>query len=196
MSFIEHLRNYLDISTKPQPCDAIFVLAGRQERKVHGIKLWRVGYAPELILSVGRFEWRRFYDLGLPHDGGLRKLVDTIPPAERHFFVREWKDRAESAGVATGKYGTLTEALAAANLLRMGEYRSLMVVSSAFHLRRVSLAFGRAFRGSGTKLVFVAVPDEPPESRSELLAELRKYILYRLLLLFPAAVSRSRNSDF
>jgi hypothetical protein len=60
----------------------------------------------------------------------------------------------------------------------------------------VSLAFGRAFRGSGTKLVFVAVPDEPPESRSELLAELRKYILYRLLLLFPGAVSRRRSSGF
>lgn len=192
MTFDDRLHNYLDIASKPEPCDAIFVLAGKQERKVHGIALWRVGYAPELILSVGRFEWRRFYDLGLPHDGGLQKLVDSVPPVERHFFVREWKDRAESLAVAKGKYGTLTEALAAANLLREGEYRSLMVVSSAYHLRRVALAFRRAFRGSGTKLVFTAVPDEPPESRAELLKELRKYLLYRLLLLYPGAVSRPR----
>jgi uncharacterized SAM-binding protein YcdF (DUF218 family) len=188
----ERLHNYLDIASKPSPCDAIFVLAGRQERKVHGVDLWRVGYAPELILSVGRFEWRRFYDLGLPRDGGLRKLVDAVPPVERHFFVREWKDRAEILAVAKGKYGTLTEALAAARLLREGEYRSLMVVSSAYHLRRVALAFGRAFRGSGTRLVFVPVPNEPPESRSELLRELRKYLLYRLLLFYPGAVSRRR----
>jgi uncharacterized SAM-binding protein YcdF (DUF218 family) len=150
MSFDDRLRNYLDIASKPSPCDAIFVLAGRQQRKLHGIELWRVGYAPELILSVGRFEWRRFYDLGLPGDGGLRKLVDSVPPVDRHFFVRLWKDRAESLAVAKGRYGTLTEALAAASLLRKGEYRSLMVVSSGFHMRRVDLAFRRAFRGSGT----------------------------------------------
>ncbi len=189
MTFDDRLHNYLDIASKPEPCDAIFVLAGRQERKVHGVELWRVGYAPELILSVGRFEWRPFYDLGLPRDGGLQKLVDAVPPIERHFFVREWKDRAESIAVPKGKFGTLTEALAAANLLREGEYRSLMVVSSGYHLRRVALAFRRALRGSGTRLVFTAVPDEPPESRSELLRELRKLFLYRLLLLYPAAVS-------
>ena len=192
MSFDDRLQNYLDIASKPSPCDAIFVLAGRQQRKVHGIELWRVAYAPELILSVGRFEWRRFYELGLPGDGGLRKLIDSVPPVERHFFVRVWKNRAESLAVAKGRYGTLTEALAAASLLRKGEYRSLMVVSSGFHMRRVALAFRRAFRGSGTKLVFTAVPDEPPESRSELLTELRKYFLYRLLLLYPGAVSRPR----
>jgi len=192
MPLVERLRDFLDLSSKPEPCDAIFVLAGRQERKVHGVALWRVGYAPELILSVGRFEWRRFYDLGLPRDGGLQKLVSAIPPVERHFFVREWKDRTESVAVTKGKYGTLTEALAAANLLREGEYHSLMVVSSAFHLRRVALAFRRTFRGSGTRLVFTAVPEEPPESRSELLKELRKYLLYKLLLLYPAAVSRPR----
>ena len=190
MSFFDRLHDYLDISSKPEPCDAIFVLAGRQERKVHGLNLWRVGYAPELILSVARFEWRRFYELGLPRDGGLQKLVDAIPPIERHFFVREWKDRAESVAVKKGKYGTLTEALAVAVLLRGGEYRSLIVVSSAFHLRRVALAFRRAFRGSGTRLVFVAVPNEPPETHSELLTELRKYLFYRLLLIYPGAVSR------
>ena len=192
MSFDDRLQNYLDIASKPSPCDAIFVLAGRQRRKVHGIELWRVAYAPELILSVGRFEWRRFYELGLPGDSGLRKLIDSVPPVERHFFVRVWKNRAESLAVAKGRYGTLTEALATASLLRKGEYRSLMVVSSGFHMRRVALAFRRAFRGSGTKLVFTAVPYEPPESRAELLKELRKYLLYRLLLLYPGAVSRPR----
>ncbi len=184
MSFEQRLLNYLDISSKPEPCDAIFVLAGRQERKVHGIALWRVGYAPELILSVGRFEWRRFYELGLPDDGGLRKLVNEIPPEQRHFFVREWKDSARSVAVRKGRYGTLTEAWAAASLLREGEYHSLMVISSAYHLRRAALAFRHAFRRSETRLVFVAVPGEPPVSRHELLAELRKYILYKLRLLF------------
>jgi hypothetical protein len=109
---------------------------------------------------------------------------------ERHFFVREWKDRAESLAVKKGKYGTLTEALAVAVLLWDSPCRSLMVVSSAIHLRRVALAFRRAFRGSGTRLVFVAVPNEPPETRSELLTELRKYLFYRLLLIYPGAVSR------
>jgi hypothetical protein len=51
-----YLYRFLDIESPPQKCDCIFVLAGKPERKIFGIDLWRRGYAPELILSVGRFE--------------------------------------------------------------------------------------------------------------------------------------------
>src|SRR5262245_11773192 len=46
--------------------DAIFVFAGRESRKRFGVRLYREGRAPRLLLSVGRFEWRRFADLSLP----------------------------------------------------------------------------------------------------------------------------------
>src|ERR1035438_7158796 len=39
-----------------QPVDLIFVMAGRMERKHYGLELYRAGVAPQLVLSVGRFE--------------------------------------------------------------------------------------------------------------------------------------------
>ena len=175
----EWLSNYLDVSTPPEKCDAIFVLAGKHERKIFGIELWRAGYAPELILSVDRFELRRFYSLGLP-DGGLRKLAEATPPARRHFFVRFRGIDAESILVKKGRYGTLTEALGAARLLHAAQIRRLMIVSSPIHMRRVSLAFRRALRRGDVQCLFVAPSGR--ESWSALLTELAKYLCYRLLL--------------
>ena len=71
----------------PRKADVIFVFGGHPERKRYGLDLWRQGWAPTLVLSVARFEWRRFVELGLPDDGGLLKLVEATPPRERHFFV-------------------------------------------------------------------------------------------------------------
>lgn len=190
-----YLYRFLDIQSPPQKCDCIFVLAGRQERKVFGIDLWRRGYAPELILSVARFEWRRFYTLGLPADGGLRQLVDTTPPVERHFFVRLRDSQAKAILIPRGRLGTMTEGRELAMLLRQGSIRSLMVVSTSIHLRRTALVFHRAFRGNGIDLAFVAVPedlssirrsdlDALKEARAAIWEEFRKYCYYRLLVSF------------
>lgn len=191
-----HLYRFLDIQSPPQKCDCIFVLAGRPERKVFGIDLWRRGYAPELILSVGRFEWRRFYTLGLPADGGLRQLVDATQPKERHFFVRLGDSQAKAILIPRGRLGTMTEGRELSALLRGGAIRSLMVVSTSIHLRRAALVFRRAFRGSGIDLAFVAVPEDlssirrsdlgaVKEVRAAVWEEFQKYCCYRLLLSFP-----------
>jgi hypothetical protein len=137
----EYLYRFLSVGVPPRKSDCIFVLAGRPERKTYGIDLWRQGYAPELILSVGRFEWRGFYKLDLPSDGDLRKLVDAVPPVERHFFVRLRASGADSMAVKKGRLGTLTEGLALAALLRGGPIRSLMIVSTSIHLRRTAFVF-------------------------------------------------------
>ena len=55
---------FLDIAQAPEKADAIFVFAGREERKRLGVELFRSGYTPRLILSVARFEWRHFETLG------------------------------------------------------------------------------------------------------------------------------------
>jgi hypothetical protein len=62
---VQSLYDFLDVGKSPRPADCIFVLAGKEERKAYGIKMWRFGYASQLILSVGRFEWRKFGELGL-----------------------------------------------------------------------------------------------------------------------------------
>ena len=178
----DRIVDFLNIGEQPRKAGCIFVFAGREERKVYGIELWRQGYAPELILSVGRFEWRRFYSLGLPADGGLKRLVNSTPPVQRHFFVRVRSDGAAASLITIGRYGTWTEAVALAHLLRDNAPESMMVVSSPTHLRRVRLALRRTFRRMPTRLSFVACPENAGSvTGADLYLELRKYLRYLLL---------------
>ena len=160
--------------------DCIFVLAGKQNRKIYGLDLWRRGCAPQLILSVGRFEWRRFYDLGLESDGGLKSLVDQTPPEKRHFFVRLTPDGASSMLIHCHRFGTRSEAQALAELFRTNGPESLLVVSSPLHMKRVALSFRRAFRKTRIRLTFAAVL-EPPPTLGEIWLEWKKYLVYLFL---------------
>ena len=184
--------DFLNIGKAPKPADCIFVLAGRQERKVFGIHLWQQGFAPELILSIGPFEWRKFYQLGLTGDGGLKAMVDQTPPVRRHFFVRMNVKDASCQWIQPGWLGTWREARALDALLAEDSIGSLMVISDAVHLRRVAVAFRRAFRGRRLHLNFVAVsgaglPAErhswwrQRDSRTYVLKELFKYLAYRVI---------------
>jgi len=186
----DFLHRFLDIGEPPRCCDCIFVLAGRPERKLYGIDLWHQGYAPELILSIGRFEWRAFYTLGLPSDGGLKELIQATPPRERHFFVRFRDSGAKASLVQKSRLGTMTEGRALASQLHDSPVRSLMVVSSPIHLRRVALVFRHAFAGSGTDLAFVAAPETQSSTMQEVRGELIKFLLYRSFLIFPLRPQR------
>jgi len=66
----------------PAHADAIFVLAGHKGRKVFAIQLLERGIAPRVLFSVGRFEIRRFPELGLPQTIDLLQMEQTIPPPE------------------------------------------------------------------------------------------------------------------
>ena len=184
----QRIYDFLNVGESPHKADCIFVLAGKQERKVFGIRMWRMGYAPQLILSVGRFEWRKFKDLGLESDGGLESLVDQILPEERHFLVRLNHQEAICTPVRPGFLGTRSEARILSRHLQNQSIRSLLVVSSPNHLRRVALVFRRYFRKSGISLTFVAMPEEllfdTPTIRSSIWVEFRKYLFYRFLLNF------------
>ena len=185
LKLAQQLHDFLDVGKSPRRADCIFVLAGKQERKAYGIKMWRFGYAPQLILSVGRFEWRKFRELDLESDGGLETCVARTPPEKRHFLVRLGPQGASCIAVRGGRLGTRSEARALARYLKDLPVRSLLVVSSPVHLRRVALAFRKTFRKSGIRLTFVATPERLPlesaEARAEVWSEFRKYLISLLL---------------
>ena len=190
----ERLFDFLDLRQPPERADTIVVLAGRHERKVFGIELWERGFAPELILSVGRFEWRRFYELDLPDDGGLQELVDSTFYKDRHFFVRfngtGAQARANAIRIHKGHLGTWSEIAALASYLHRAPRRSLLIVSTSIHLRRTAELVGRMIDPTRTHVSCVAVPEQrsslrradlmtSAKARSELYAEAGKWLLYR-----------------
>jgi len=152
----------LTIDNGPRDADAIFVLAGRPERKVHGLALWRSDLAPVLVLSVGRFEWRSMAELALPGgDGGLRALVDQTPPARRHFFLVLDSEGCRAEWIRRGRFGTRTEARAFASLAARRGWRSVLAVTTAAHTRRTLRCLRRASRGA-----FSVAMEPVPESLS------------------------------
>jgi hypothetical protein len=196
LKFTRLIYDFLDVGKAPQFSDCIFVLAGQQDRKVYGMKMWRFGFASQLILSVGQFEWRRFHELGLESDGGLESLVKQTPPKKRHLLVRMDRQDVSCFPVQIGHFGTLSESRALAEFMSAKSVRSLLVVSSPVHLRRVALAFRKAFRKSGIRLTFVATPEKTsfnsPEDRAAVWREFFKYLIYRLFaFVLPGAKSRA-----
>lgn len=143
------------------PCsaDAIFVFAGRPERKVYAVDLWRRGLAPILVLSIGRFEWRRIPRLGLPSDGGLVDLVSATPPPLRHFLLILDRREGVCRLIPRGRFGTATEAAALGHLVAERGLDSVLVVSAAVHLRRIAVSLARVPMPRRPKWVLLAVPD-------------------------------------
>lgn len=187
------LFDLLSVDDPPRRSDCIFAFAGRPERKRHGIELWHRGFAPTLLLSVGRFEWRRFPELELPEDGGLKRMAEETTPPERHFFVTVTRQGISCDRVHVGPFGTRSEARALAAYARRAGLRSILVVSTRVHLRRAALIVGRSLRGSGVETAYTAVPEErssirrrewwrAPATRRLVSLEFLKYLYYWIRL--------------
>ncbi len=182
----QRIYDSLDIGKSPHIADCIYVPSGKQEQKVYGIKMWRFGYAPQLILGVGNLELERFGELGLESLDGLESMIGQTPQKKGHSLVR--MDRQETTCTPVrggGLFEIRTEARALAEYLRNMSVRSMLVVSSPVFLRRIALVLRRSLRKSGIRLTYVAVPEkisfDNPATRAEIWTEFRKYLLYRLL---------------
>jgi hypothetical protein len=141
-----------------QPSDLIYVMAGRHDRKVYGLELFRAGVAPRLLLSVGRYEVSRFPTLRIPGTEELLAMRDATPPEQRHFFVELSAGgvRIERAGLA--QWSTSGEVAALRRFLTGHSLRRLVVVSTDVHLRRVAFTFGRAFGRTAVEFLYCPVP--------------------------------------
>ncbi len=136
----------------------IFVLAGRAVRKRCALELFRDGVAPRLLFSVARFEVRGFRELALPVGLDLLLIAQLVPAPERHFFVLFGEGEPLVERIAVRRFGTLREIEALAGYLtRHLEIRSVIVVTSAVHARRVALCC-RVLLPPTVEFRMVAVP--------------------------------------
>ena len=183
---LRFLRDWLSPSHPVSRADLIFVLAGRQSRKKYALELYRRGLAPKILLSVGRFEIRRFANLPLPVPLDLLAMAAGVPPPERHYFV-EFESRTFHVDhVRPGPFGTLAEIESLARWLDSHqEITSMVVVSSPSHLRRVRMCC-RARLREGVEVRLAAVPDPKglaeKESTGAVLEELLKLPVYWMVL--------------
>lgn len=120
-----------------------------------------------------------------------QSLMAYSPALDRNLTVNEWAVQnlgtlgikaaaIDFVGVEEGFFGTWSEAKALPRVVSERGYRRLILVTSAYHSRRVWESFSRSAGQSGTTL-FLYHSDEPAYLR-HLLPEYVKLLLYRAVL--------------
>jgi hypothetical protein len=196
---LERLYDWLSPSDSVGSGDLIFALAGRQSRKLYALELFRQGVGNSLLLSVGRFEIHKFAQLSWPAEIDLVRVAAPTPAGMRHYFVSTEAGKSEVELISRGRFGTLSEIRAlAAWLQRRPHIRSLVVVSSGPHLRRVR-ACCHALLPERVQLRFLSTPNDGWLTRSDwwrdaysrklVVKEVGKLVVYRVLLMAGGSVS-------
>ena len=184
-----------------QPADLIFVLAGRMERKLYGLELYRAGVSPRLVLSVGRFEVSKMSRLGLEGADELIALREKTQPEERNFLVKMDSSGRRIERARLARCSTYGEALALRRLLETESTRTVMVISTDVHLRRVAMTFASVFHDATVDFRYCPVPSRygflakdgwwiRPDDRRFVVKELLKLVGYKVILCTPVWARR------
>jgi hypothetical protein len=165
----------------------IFVLAGGENRKRYALELFKQGLAGKILFSVARFEIRRFSQLPLPVPLDLPKLAANVRAPERHFFVCFEGQSTSVQHVQPKRFGTLTEVESLGRWLEgHPEIRSLSIISSAIHLRRIRMCC-HSMLDSRYQIELWPVPYESfeernTESKFAVFLEMWKTLVYWVIL--------------
>lgn len=132
----------------PQVSDLIWVLGNWPERSATAVDLYQQGWAPQLVFSLDLHLAPLWY-----REEGLQTNLDAI----RRYALR----RGVPAGAMqfVQAENTFDEALQAKRLVEVGTVRSILVVSSPTHMRRVRMIFSHVLP-KDVRLTFSAVPLE------------------------------------
>jgi len=196
VSPLDRLYENLTRNGSPEPVDLIFVIAGRMERKQYGLDLYRAGFAPRLLLSIGRFEVSKMPAIDFGALDELIRLRNGTRPDERHFFCEINASGIQIEKVSLPRWSTYGELLALRDRLECGQARSLIIVSTDVHLRRIAVSVERIFRGVPLKFVYCPVPERYCFLRKEkwwirrtdrwfVIKEAIKLLGYRVILSLP-----------
>jgi hypothetical protein len=179
-----------------QRADLIFVLAGRRYRKTYGRELLRQGWAPRILLSTlsaDALDLSRFAELQLPAWPRLLEQQSRIPPGGRFFFLDYDGSSWHVVCLPVRRLGTLNEIAQLARWLRQRqEVRSVLIVSSGAHLRRIRMCC-RALLPEGVRFSLAQVPRDTSagltmealradDRADRLIVEYAKLLLYRITL--------------
>lgn len=150
--FLLFAGRWLANADQPLAADAMVVLAGEPSRAVHAANLYSKGFAPLVCVSKPALthSQKLLAGLGLP-----------FPPQEQLYqeiLLRKGVPEDRIRVIGKGALRTVEEAMAAREL-PLGEQRTLLVVTSPYHVRRVKMVFSDVLPQA--RVIVVANPHEP-----------------------------------
>lgn len=141
---------------RPEPAGAILVLSGEPLRALHAAELYSRGVAPVVYVSrpaLSRGQ-KLFEEMAIPY-----------PPQEhlyREILVRKGVPRDRIRILGESLLSTIDEATAARDV-DAGPLRTILVVTSPYHVRRVKMTFGDIL--PNIRVIVTANPHEPYPER-------------------------------
>ena len=140
--------SYLIHESDLRTSDAIVVLGGNSlDRGLHAYSLYQQKYAPKIVCTGGNVP------------SVLSAIGEPLFESEvsRRLILAEGVD--SSAVVAlSASTSTFEEAIEIKEYVERNGLKSLIVVSSKFHTKRVSQVFDNAFEGSGITILYSGAP--------------------------------------
>jgi uncharacterized SAM-binding protein YcdF (DUF218 family) len=120
----------LVVDDRPEKVAVLITLSGDTERDLYAAELYKMGMAPKIIMS-GCGSWAKQMATRAVNAGV--KAQDII-----------LEEKAES---------TYENAVYSRDIVLKNEFKSAIVVTSPYHMRRSKLVFERVFRNTGVKLL-------------------------------------------
>lgn len=135
--FIYFFGRFLVVNQSPVQSDVLILLSGDVGRLEKSTSLINEGYADRIIVT--RTNGRGFGEISLESviQSGIASSM----------IIPEYK--------ATSTY---TNAIFSKEAMIENGFKSALVVSSNYHMRRVKYTFDKVYKGSGIKLTYVAAP--------------------------------------
>ncbi len=174
-----YVADWLSVADKPQKADAILVLAGGFSRPFQAADLYRQGYARKVYVSVPvRGDEYRLLDgagIAFPREEDIVRevlLKKGVPAAAIEYFGKD-------------SVSTAAEAQAARALFAQGTPK-LLIVTSAYHLRRSRMTFADALPAADIRVIATSYDPFPQawwknqNAARHVLLELAKISFYQL----------------
>lgn len=130
------LARLLVVDDSPKPVDVLITLAGDSERDLYAAELYRQGLARKIIMS------------------GCGTEAVKMATRAVHAGVKEKDVIVESKAESTYQ-----NAIFSRELVLRGNFKSSIVVTSPYHMRRTRLVFERVFKNTGVDLLYCSTKD-------------------------------------
>ena len=175
--WLTKLATFLIFQTDISPSDVIIMLSGRTERFKHGVRLYKQRYASHIMITVDSSTPLEFANVHLD-------WRDIIREAARQEGIPE-----PALLIVDGVTSTYDEACFTQNEMLKKGFKSAILVSSPYHMRRVRMIFEKIYKRSGISLYYSPVEESAFQvekwwtREGELVTVINEYIkliLYRL----------------
>lgn len=146
--WLPEVAKYLIVQDKLGHADVIVVLSGNGSRYRYAAKLFKEGYAKYVLLNYNEEDTYNVIGVKFDPQEMIKDFaVSNGIPAERIL----------TEGRCTSTYEDIL--YAKENILK-NQFKSAIIVSNNFHMRRVYLTFQKIFKEGKIKAIFIPVPME------------------------------------